>query len=390
MTATCASPTSPKRICVVYDCLYPWTVGGAERWYRALAERFAERGYEVTYLTLRQWNVDNAPAIAGVTVVPVGPFMPLYVGERRRIWPPVRFGIGVFVHFVREGRRYGHVHTASFPFFSLLALGVARLWCRFSLGVDWHEVWTASYWREYLGQLGLIGTVVQALCAKIPQKAFVFSRLHEIRLARLGLSSVHLTGEYAGGPKASRTPGSVPTLVYAGRLVTPKRVDLLLDAFSLVHANRPDVRLNILGDGPDRNALAMQARALGLDGVVTFAGFVSEAELDRAMGEALAIVQPSEREGYGMVVVEAAARSVPVVVVAAPDNAAVELVTPGENGLVAKPNPESLAGSLLAMLDDPAGWRQKTAEWYARNRERLSLDYSLELVERSIVSRKSR
>ena len=31
-------------ICLVYDCLYPYTVGGAERWYRALAERLAARG----------------------------------------------------------------------------------------------------------------------------------------------------------------------------------------------------------------------------------------------------------------------------------------------------------------------------------------------------------
>ena len=386
MTATCASTTSPKRICVVYDCLYPWTVGGAERWYRALAERFAAKGHEVTYLTLRQWNPENAPTIAGVTVVPVGPALPLYVGERRRIWPPVRFGIGVFVHFVRKGRHYDHVHTASFPFFSLLALGMARWWCRFSLDVDWFEVWTDSYWREYLGRLGVIGAKVQALCAKIPQKAFVLSRLHGDRLAGFGQPFVHLTGAYTGGPKPPRAPGSVPTLLYAGRLVAPKRVGLLLDAFALVHANRPDIRLNILGDGPERDALTVQARSIGLEKVVTFAGFVSEAELDRAMGEALAIVQPSEREGYGLVVVEASARSVPIVVVAAPDNAAVELVSPWENGLVAKSDPESLAETLLALIDDPAGWRQRTAGWYACNRDRLSLDYSLELVERSTDS----
>jgi len=39
-----------------------------------------------------------------------------------------------------------------------------------------------------------------------------------------------------------------------------------------------------------------------------------------------------------------------------------------------------------AMIDDPAGWRQRTGDWYARNRERLSLDYSLEVVERSVDS----
>ena len=49
------------RVCVVYDCLFPHTVGGAERWYRNLAERLAADGHEVTYLTLRQWKRGRRP-----------------------------------------------------------------------------------------------------------------------------------------------------------------------------------------------------------------------------------------------------------------------------------------------------------------------------------------
>ncbi len=44
------------RICILYDCLFPHTVGGAERWYRSLAGRLAADGHDVTYLTLRQWD----------------------------------------------------------------------------------------------------------------------------------------------------------------------------------------------------------------------------------------------------------------------------------------------------------------------------------------------
>ena len=53
------------RICLVYDCLFPYTVGGAERWYRNLAERLAADGHEVTYLTLRQWEPGDPPADPG-------------------------------------------------------------------------------------------------------------------------------------------------------------------------------------------------------------------------------------------------------------------------------------------------------------------------------------
>ena len=92
------------RICVVYDCLYPYTIGGGERWYRNLAERLAAEGHEVTYLTLRQWErgeqLDVDPR---VQVRAVGPRMALYTaGGRRRILPPLVFGLGVLAHLLRQ------------------------------------------------------------------------------------------------------------------------------------------------------------------------------------------------------------------------------------------------------------------------------------------------
>ena len=107
------------RICLVYDCLFPHTVGGAERWYRNLGERLAREGHEVTYLTLRQWERGADPGVRGVDVRAVGPQMELYVEGRRRVLPPLVFGVGVLWHLLWHGRRYDAVHTASFPYFSL-------------------------------------------------------------------------------------------------------------------------------------------------------------------------------------------------------------------------------------------------------------------------------
>ena len=145
------------RICVVYDCLYPYTVGGGERWYRNLAERLAGAGHEVTYLTLRQWERGAPPRIPGVRVIAVGPRMALYANGRRRIAPPLRFGAGVLWHLLRRGRRYDVVHCSAFPYFSLLAAALARPRGRFALVVDWLEVWSPEYWRGYLGRAGWIG-----------------------------------------------------------------------------------------------------------------------------------------------------------------------------------------------------------------------------------------
>ena len=93
------------RICLVYDCLFPHTVGGAERWYRSLSERLAADGHEVTYLTLRQWDRGVDPGVNGVDVQVVGPRMRLYSGPgRRRLLPPLVFGAGVLWHLLRHGR----------------------------------------------------------------------------------------------------------------------------------------------------------------------------------------------------------------------------------------------------------------------------------------------
>ncbi len=131
--AYCSSTTACSR----------YTVGGAERWYRNLAERLAADGHEVTYLTLRQWPRGEQAVVEGVRVVGFGPRMGLYTeGGRRRTLPPLVFGLGVFLHLLRHRRSYDVVHTASFPYFSLLAAGVLRPLLGFRLVVDWHEVWS--------------------------------------------------------------------------------------------------------------------------------------------------------------------------------------------------------------------------------------------------------
>ncbi|HEX7941924.1 MAG TPA: glycosyltransferase, partial [Gemmatimonadaceae bacterium] len=174
------------RVCLVYDCLFPHTVGGGERWYRALAERLAADGHHVTYLTLRQWERGADPGVPGVDVRVVGPRMPLYVSDasgRRRILPPLVFGLGVLWHLLLHGRRYDAVHTSSFPYFSLLAAALVRPLHGYRLVVDWFEVWSRAYWRSYLGRAGgAVGAFVQRLCARVPQRAFCLSRLHAARL----------------------------------------------------------------------------------------------------------------------------------------------------------------------------------------------------------------
>jgi glycosyltransferase involved in cell wall biosynthesis len=372
------------RVCIVYDCLYPYTIGGAERWYRSLAERLAATGAEVTYLTLRQWERGTPPDLPGVRVVEVGPKLALYTESgRRRVLPPLRFGLGVLVHFLRHGRRYDVVHTASFPYFSLLSAGLARGRGRFRILVDWHEVWTRAYWREYLGPLaGTVGWWVQRACLRIPQRAFCFSRLHERRLREMGIRGELRLLEGQVDVRGAESPEDArPVAVFAGRFIPEKRVPALVPALARAIEEIPDLRAELYGDGPERDDVLRAVAELGLDGAVSVPGFVEREQLERALASALCLLLPSTREGYGRVVVEASARGVPVVVVAGPDNAATELVDEGVNGTVASSAAaDELAAAIVRVHHAGEALRHSTLEWFRQNEERLSLERSLQIV----------
>ena len=373
----------PVRVCLVYDCLYPYTVGGAERWYRNLAEKLAAGGHDVTLLTRRQWDGDAD--VPGVQVLAVSPRMELYARNgRRRLLPPLLFGWGVLRHLRRHGGRYDVVHTASFPYFSVLAAGAARKRAGFRLVVDWHEVWTRSYWRSYVGALGgRLGWRVQRACLRVPQRAFCFSRLHEGRLREYGVDGdvTRLEGQYLGRSEAAGVRSPRDVVVFAGRHIPEKRVSALVPAIAQARQEIPSLRGEIYGDGPDRPKVLTTIAEHGLDGAVEAPGFVDAAELDEAVGSALCLVLPSRREGYGLVVLEASARGVPVVVVAGPDNAAVELVEEGVNGAVAaSAAPRELAAAIIRVHSTGAPLRESTAAWFRANADRLSFDRSFERV----------
>jgi glycosyltransferase involved in cell wall biosynthesis len=376
---------SAMRICVVYDCLFPYTVGGAERWYRNLSERLAVEGHEVTYLTLRQWARDERPEVTGVRVTAVGPRMALYTESgRRRILPPLVFGLGVLWHLLRHGRRYEVVHTCSFPYFSLLAAALLRRLRGYGLVVDWHEVWSAAYWRGYLGRVGgAVGHLVQRLCARVPQRAFCFSRLHARRLRAEGLHGepILLEGEYAGSLVQPVARAAEPLVVFAGRLIPEKRAPLAVAAFAAAARRIEGLRGELYGDGPERDAVAAAIAHHGVADELSAPGFVAGEQIERALDRAMCMLSTSSREGYGMVVIEAAAAATPSVVVAGEDNAATELIEPGANGFVAtEADAEAIAEQIVAVHRAGLALRERTAEWFGTHAERLSLESSLRKV----------
>lgn len=383
------------RICVVYDCLYPLSIGGAERWYRNLADRLESSGHSVTYATRRQWEGD-APEGYDFDVIAVAPAEELYGPDgTRRIGQAVRFGAGVFVYLLRNGRKFDVVHMASFPYFSVLAAAAARPFGEYRLVVDWHEVWSKAYWRGYVGPLtGTVGYWIQRLCIRTRHRPFCFSRLHRERLLAEGIRETPTLLEGELDQEPSVPDGGVSpsrSVVFAGRHIREKRPVASVLAIAEARAQGLDVTGVIFGDGPERSSVLETIDRLGLRDVVTAPGFASNEEVESAIAGALCLLHPSSREGYGLVVVESAALGTPVVLAEGEDNAATELVVSGINGIVARSaSPKDLAGAIIEIASDDDQLSGSTRDWFARNRERLSMSSSLDLVVASYESETAR
>lgn len=376
------------RVAIVYDCMFPYTVGGAERWYVQLAERFSDDN-EVTYLTLRQWPRGETPT-EPCKVVEVGPQLELYTESgRRRIWPPVRFGLGVFWHLLLHGGRYDVVHGASFPYFSVIGAKIALAFHRRTkLVIDWHEVWSREYWNEYLGSAGgRVGYAIQSFCKRLPDHNFTESHMHAERLA--GHPLTQLTGLFVEGQRPSKPVdvASPPHAIFAGRHIPEKNVVALPAALVEARKSIPDLRATIFGSGPESERVSAEIDRLDAADFISMPGRVEADVLDQAFASAACMVLPSTREGYGMVVLEAVSQGVPAVLVADADNAATELVEDGVNGFVAAtPDPSALGAAISAAVSGGPELRTSTWQWYEDHRESLSIDDSVAKI-KTVYSR---
>jgi glycosyltransferase involved in cell wall biosynthesis len=223
---------------------------------------------------------------------------------------------------------------------------------------------------------------VQRRCVRVPHRAFCFSRLHARRLRGEGFAGdvTVLEGEYAG-PPGSPPEAAEPVVVFAGRHIPEKQAAALVPAIVRAREYVPELRCEIFGDGPSRPEVLRLIAEHRLEGAVEAPGFVAEDRLRSSLRRALCLALPSRREGYGLVVVEAAALGVPSMVVRGPDNAAAELVEDGVNGVIApSAKPEDLAEEIIRVHRAGPRLRESTSAWFERNAERLSLEHSLEIV----------
>ena len=349
------------KILLVYETVYPDFIGGVEHRNYELASALARRGHAVTLAGFRK---PRGGAPSGFEVRSLGELKTLYnASGQRSTRQAIRFALTVPRLDVRS---YDVVETANMPYIHIFPLALK---CRLAgkpLLVTWYEYW-GDYWKGYVGRLkapvykaiewctGQVGTAVNAT-SRLTRDRLAAQRRGDVDLIACG---IHVDDVRRAAAVEENRHGEAPPLIYAGRLLREKRVDLLLRAVALLAPKHPGVLLTVFGDGPHKEALVRLAGELGIAGRVDFRGHVeANTEVWSNLGRARVAVQPSEREGFGLFPLEAMAAGLPVVYCESPESAVPELVRHGIEGICTAPEPAPLAAALDRLLADGEEWKR--------------------------------
>ncbi|HEX5479162.1 MAG TPA: glycosyltransferase family 4 protein [Dehalococcoidia bacterium] len=334
------------RIAYVYDALYPEVTGGAERRYFELGERLAARGHDVHHVSwgFPRSSVSRHPR---VRLHPVGRAPRLHDDRGMRTFrEAAAFAIRSVPVLARLD--VDVIDCSSIPYASTFVAAALRGRSHARLVVTWHE-YMGERWHAYLRHGAAVASRVEAATARRGNERVAVSAFTARRLPAGPPTRV-----VENGVDLARIRGAVPVaepagVVVAGRLVSHKRTDLVLEALARV----PGATAVIIGDGAEGARLEAQSRTLGLAGRVRFTGWLPRAEdLYSYLRGAKALVSLSEQEGFGMTVIEAQTAGVVPIIARSEFSAAADLVEDGVTGLIVPPDPGAVAEALRRVLSD--------------------------------------
>ncbi|MGQ9596087.1 MAG: glycosyltransferase family 4 protein [Thermoproteota archaeon] len=334
------------KIAFVYDAVYPWVKGGVERRIYEVGRRLANR-HEVHWFGLKWWS-DCMEELDGILLHGLGERKELYVKGRRSIDEAIYFGLKALMGL---GGSFDLIDSQAFPYFSCFSTKIHSIVRRFILAITWHELWE-KYWFEYLGMKGLIGWVVERATSKLTNKNIAVSNMTRRSLERIGVKAeVIPNGIDVERIRNVKRSTEEYDIIFAGRLIKEKNVDLLIKAIKILKESIPDVKCVIIGNGPEGKELKSLSKYLKLNSNIVFKGFLEDHDdVISYMKASKVFVLPSTREGFGIAALEANACGLPVITVKHERNATCDLITQDINGFICSTSPKMIAEKILEAM----------------------------------------
>lgn len=347
------------KIAIVSDAIYPYNKGGKEKRIYEISTRLAQRGHQVTIYSMKWWEGLDTRIDEGVQIKAISPYFPLYSGERRSIKEAVLFSLHC-LKLVKED--FDIIEVDHMPHLVLFSTKLVALLQKKKLYVIWNEVWGTSYWMKYMGLSGVLAAFIEKITSMLPDKFTVVSE-HTARLltTKLKVPQNKIT-VIPNGISITEIEGIAPAnsrsdVIFVGRLLSHKNVDVLILSIALLKAKYPGIKCIIVGKGPEKTKLIELVHRNGLLENVKFIECIEDHnQLYALMKSSHVFAFPSTREGFGIVVLEANGCGLPVITTDHYQNAARYLITGGLNGKAISLSKENLAHAIdgyLAMPPDP-------------------------------------
>ena len=310
---------------MIANVIFPYFKGGAERLQWELAARLAKKGHKVIFLTGKWEGMKKYEIIDGIEVHGLYNVKKFYNQEgRKSIYESLIFAFKAM--FWLLSNNYDIVHVDQPPMIHLPVIRFSTWLKRKPVTVVWHEIWN-KYWYKYLGVFGFIGFIIERTTPFLFSMNFAVSLGTYNNLISNGVSKKKLTMLFPGidlsilsNGKKSIEKTDLINVIYFGRLIPHKNVDVLIETAKFLPSSW---KIVIIGDGPMFYKYKKQINHLPKEAAsVIMRGSVNNDELYQIISRSSVFVSLSEREGFGMSVLEALAFGLPTIIYNHPMNEA--------------------------------------------------------------------
>jgi glycosyltransferase involved in cell wall biosynthesis len=295
----------------------------------------------------------------------------MYHGTKRSVLQAVLFAASTFRLLTKK---FDVIEADHMPYLQLLPLRLVAWVKRVPLVVTWNEVWGEEGWRTYIGRMGSVAAVLERLCVRLSDVLVAISEGTADKLETIGAnrsrvnvipSPLDLTQLMAAAPASN-----APELLFVGRLIDHKNANLAIEAASILSGRGHDVRLGVVGVGPEEFRLRKQVEQLALtDRVTFFSTLDSQAELWSLIRGARVLLAPSVREGLGLVVAESLALGTPVVCALHSENESSHFVSQETGSVIEAFSALALANAAELWLNDDSDRSDRISTFLAEHEE---------------------
>ena len=313
---------------------HPWA-GGAEKYLYEISRRLVKKGHRVTWFVSSWEELAEKEVLDGIEIIRKGGRFSVY--------------IHAFLTYIVELRRHDFDVVVDsingVPFFTPLFVRKKKV-------AILHHLVKCIFFKELSWYFAIIGWISERFIPIVHRntKFITVSESSKKEMEEFGLGDVELIYNGVDMAMSENSDKNLrPAIIFLGRLKEYKRIDHLIKAYKIVSESISEAELWIVGDGDYRNELKKLAEEMKIK--ADFFGYVDEQTKAKLLSEAWVFVITSEKEGWGISVLEANACGTPAIAYDVPGLR--DSIKDGETGLLTKSGDiKALSEAIINVLGD--------------------------------------